>query len=69
MDRSQGHAQAQNLKDSGLKVFVCLKKTSKKIKNAINDGFKILEIQEAVKISDILIILIPDEDRSKRIIL
>ncbi|UNB92019.1 ketol-acid reductoisomerase [Candidatus Carsonella ruddii] len=60
---SQGHAQAQNLKDSGLKVFVCLKKTSKKIKNAINDGFKILEIQEAVKISDILIILIPDEDQ------
>ncbi|WP_432777842.1 ketol-acid reductoisomerase [Candidatus Carsonella ruddii] len=60
---SQGHAQAQNLKDSGLKTYVCLKNSSKKKEIAIRDGFEIIDIEKAVKISDIIVILIPDEDQ------
>lgn len=60
---SQGHAQAQNLKDSGLNVYICLKKTSKKIEIAKKNGFKVIDIEKAVNISDILVILIPDEDQ------
>ncbi|WGS66616.1 ketol-acid reductoisomerase [Candidatus Carsonella ruddii] len=60
---SQGHAQAKNLKDSGIKTFVCLKQTSKKIDIAIKDGFEVIGIEKAVSISDIIVILIPDEDQ------
>ncbi|AFP83798.1 ketol-acid reductoisomerase [Candidatus Carsonella ruddii CS isolate Thao2000] len=60
---SQGHAHAKNLKDSGININVCLKKTSKNIENAKNYGINVIEIEEAVKISDVLMILIPDEDQ------
>ncbi|AFP84172.1 ketol-acid reductoisomerase [Candidatus Carsonella ruddii HT isolate Thao2000] len=60
---SQGHAQAQNLKDSDLKVYICLKEGSKKINQAIKDGFEVIQIEKAVLISDIIVILIPDEDQ------
>ncbi|MGK2931102.1 MAG: ketol-acid reductoisomerase [Candidatus Carsonella ruddii] len=60
---SQGHAQSQNLKDSGLKVYICLKQNSKNVIKAKKDGFEVINIEKAVKISDILVILIPDEDQ------
>ncbi|MGP4128201.1 MAG: ketol-acid reductoisomerase [Candidatus Carsonella ruddii] len=60
---SQGHAQAKNLKDSGIKTFICLKQNSKKIDIAIKDGFEVIEIKKAILISDIIVILIPDEDQ------
>ncbi|AFP83992.1 ketol-acid reductoisomerase [Candidatus Carsonella ruddii] len=60
---SQGHAQAQNLKDSGIKTFVCLKENSKKINKAIEDGFEVINIDKTILISDIIVILIPDEDQ------
>lgn len=60
---SQGHAQAQNLKDSGIKTYICLKNNSKKIELAKKDGFEVINIEKAVSISDILVILIPDEDQ------
>ncbi|WP_198430548.1 ketol-acid reductoisomerase [Candidatus Carsonella ruddii] len=60
---SQGHAQAQNLKDSGIETYVCLKNNSKKIEKAKKDGFKVIDIKEALLKSDILVILIPDEDQ------
>ncbi|WMC19811.1 MAG: ketol-acid reductoisomerase [Candidatus Carsonella ruddii] len=60
---SQGHAQAKNLKDSGIKTFICLKPNSKNIDIATNDGFEVVGIEKAVSISDIIVILIPDEDQ------
>lgn len=62
---SQGHAQAQNLKDSGLKVIVGLKEGSKSIKTAEEDGFKVFTTAEAAQRADIVQILIPDEVQSK----
>lgn len=60
---SQGHAQAQNLKDSGLNVNICLKKNSKSYNKAKLAGFEIIDIENAVISSDIFSILIPDENQ------
>ncbi|AFP84352.1 ketol-acid reductoisomerase [Candidatus Carsonella ruddii] len=60
---SQGHAHALNLKDSNIETFICLKEESKSINKAKNAGFKILKIEDAVNVSDILVILIPDEEQ------
>lgn len=57
---SQGHGQAQNLKDSGLDVIVGLKKGSKSWKIAENDGFEVMTVAEASKAADIIQILIVD---------
>lgn len=61
---SQGHAQAQNLKDSGLNVIIGLKKNSKSIEIAKKDGFEVYDTPEAVKKGDIVQVLIPDEVQS-----
>ena len=54
---SQGHAHALNLKDSGVKdIVIGLRKDSSSIKKAENDGFKVLEVKDAVKDSDICMI-------------
>ena len=59
---SQGHAHAANLKDSGVKkVFVALKDTSLSIEKAKSAGFETISIQEAAKVSDILMLATPDE--------
>ena len=58
---SQGHAQAQNLKDSGLKVIIGLKEGSKSIKLAESDGFAVYPTPEAVKRAELIQVLIPDE--------
>ena len=58
---AQGHAHAQNLKDSGLDVVVGLRPASEKAKQAKADGLTILPIADAVKSADIIMILIPDE--------
>ncbi len=57
---SQGHAHALNLRDSGVDVVVGLYKGSKSWKKAENDGFEVFEVEEAVKKSDIVMLLIPD---------
>ena len=62
---SQGHAQALNLKDSGLNVIVGLKKGGNGWKKAEADGMKVLEVPDAVKSADIVHILVPDEIQSK----
>ncbi|MDS1030667.1 ketol-acid reductoisomerase [Bacillota bacterium LX-D] len=54
---SQGHAQAQNLRDSGLDVIVA----TKNIDDAEKDGFKVVSVNEATKEADIIQILLPDE--------
>lgn len=62
---SQGKAQAQNMKDSGLDVIIGLKKESDKWKAAQDYGFGVFETSEAVKQADIIHILIPDEKQPK----
>ncbi len=58
---SQGHAHAENLRDSGVEVIVGLSKDGKSWAKAENKGFKVLEVSEATKIADVIMILIPDE--------
>ncbi|MCL0062899.1 ketol-acid reductoisomerase [Peptococcaceae bacterium] len=58
---SQGHAQALNLKDSGLNVIIGLKKGSKSWKKAEDAGFEVLTVSEASAKADIIQVLLPDE--------
>ncbi len=58
---SQGHAQAQNLKDSGLTVIVGQRKGSANYDLAVSHGFDPLPIDEATKQGDLVNILLPDE--------
>ena len=58
---SQGHAHAQNLTDSGVKVVVGLRKDGGSWKKAVAAGLTVKEVPEAVKDADVIMILIPDE--------
>jgi len=58
---SQGHAHAQNLKDSGVNVTVALRKGGSSWAKAENAGHKVAEIADAVKSADVVMILLPDE--------
>ena len=58
---SQGHAQAQNLQDSGLKVIVGMRKDLPDWQIAEADGFKVVTTSEAAKAGDIIMLLVPDE--------
>ncbi len=58
---SQGHAQAQNLRDSGLKVLVADVKDSPNWKLAESHGFKPMSASEAAEKADIVQMLVPDE--------
>ncbi len=58
---SQGHAQAQNLRDSGVKVIIGQRKGSANYKLAVKHGFKPVSAAEAAKQADIIQILLPDE--------
>ncbi|MCW4020541.1 MAG: ketol-acid reductoisomerase [Candidatus Bathyarchaeota archaeon] len=57
---SQGHAQAQNMKDSGLDVIVGLRPSGRSWKRAEKDGFKVYAVSEAVKKTNVIFVLIPD---------
>jgi len=57
---SQGHAHAQNLRDSGIKVLVGIR-PGKSARQAEKDGFEVLSVSEAVKKAEVIQILIPDE--------
>ncbi|MEM2699150.1 MAG: ketol-acid reductoisomerase [Candidatus Bathyarchaeia archaeon] len=57
---SQGHAQAQNMRDSGLNVIIGLRPGGESWKRAIEDGFDVYPIAEAAKMGDIIFMLIPD---------
>ncbi|MGF7185003.1 ketol-acid reductoisomerase [Desulfitispora alkaliphila] len=58
---SQGHAQSQNLKESGVEVIVGLRKTSKSWKQAEEAGLTVKTVAEAAKEADMIQILLPDE--------
>lgn len=57
---SQGHAHAQNLRDSGIRVIVGLRKGSKSWGRVEGDGLTPAEIPEAVRNADLISFLIPD---------
>jgi ketol-acid reductoisomerase len=58
---SQGHAHAQNLRDSGVEVVVALKADSKSKPKAEEAGFKVLSVAEASAWADLIVILAPDQ--------
>jgi len=58
---SQGHAHAQNLRDSGVNVIVANRRESTNGKLAVEHGFDPLPVDEAVKRGDLVILCLPDE--------
>ncbi|MDR0521260.1 MAG: ketol-acid reductoisomerase [Planctomycetaceae bacterium] len=58
---SQGHAHAQNLRDSGCDVVVGQRKGSPNYDLAVKDKFAPVSIEEAVKQADIIVLTLPDE--------
>ncbi len=58
---SQGHAHAENLRDSWVDVIVWLRKWGSSWKKAENKWFDVFEVAEATKQADVVMILIPDE--------
>ena len=62
---SQGHAQAQNLRDSGHKVIVGLDPSRKSAQQARADGMVVAAPDEAAKRADWIHILTPDETQAE----
>jgi len=58
---SQGHAHAQNLNDSGVKVIVGLRRGGASWPKVEKAGLRVAEVGEAVKAADVVMILLPDE--------
>jgi ketol-acid reductoisomerase len=60
---SQGHAHANNLKDSGVKVTIGLRKGGASWDKAKKAGLKVEEVAKAVDGADVVMILVPDEQQ------
>jgi len=58
---SQGHAHAQNLRDSGVEVVIALKDGSKSTAKAQEDGFEVKNVADATAWADLVMILAPDQ--------
>jgi ketol-acid reductoisomerase len=58
---SQGHAHAQNLNDSGVKVTVGLRRSGASWGKVEKAGLRVAEVADAVKNADVVMILLPDE--------
>jgi len=58
---SQGHAHAQNLRDSGVEVAIALKEGSKSAPKAQEDGFEVKSVADATEWADLIMILAPDQ--------
>ena len=58
---SQGHAHAENLRDSGVEVIIGLHPNGKSWAKAEAKGFKVMSVSEATKVADVVMILTPDE--------
>ncbi len=58
---SQGHAHAQNLRDSGIKVVVAELAGTHNYDLAVKDGFKPISAAEATQLGDLIITVLPDE--------
>jgi len=57
---SQGHAQAQNMRDSGIDVVIGLRPEGGSWKRAEKDGFQVYTVSEAAEKADVIFMLIPD---------
>jgi len=62
---SQGHAHANNLKDSGVDVTVGLRPSSSSVAKAEAHGLKVSDVPSAVAAADVVMILTPDEFQSQ----
>ena len=62
---SQGHAHAQNLKDSGVDVVVGLREDSSSVQQAKDAGLEVLSVADAASRGDIVMILLPDEKQAE----
>ena len=58
---SQGHAHAQNLQESGVNVIVGLRSSSPSCAKAREAGLQVMEVSEAAKAADVVMMLVPDE--------
>ena len=58
---SQGHAHADNLKDSGCDVIVGLSENSRSWEKAEEAGHEVMFTQDAVRMADVIMVLVPDE--------
>jgi len=61
---SQGHAHANNLKESGVDVVVGLRPGSSSAQKAEGAGLKVASVADAVKSADVIMILAPDEHQA-----
>jgi len=62
---SQGHAHALNLKESGVKVTVGVRKDGASWDKAKKSGVKVADLAEAIKGADIVMVLMPDEHHAQ----
>ncbi|SFV75622.1 Ketol-acid reductoisomerase [hydrothermal vent metagenome] len=62
---SQGHAHAENLRDSGVDVCIGLREGGSSWAKAKAKGFEVLTVAEATKVSDFIMILLPDETQAE----
>jgi len=62
---SQGHAHANNLKDSGVEVVVGLRKDSSSVVKAKEAGIRVMSVEEASAWADVVMVLAPDEFQGK----
>ena len=62
---SQGHAHANNLKDSGVDVTVGLREGSASAAKAESAGLKVASVEDAVASADVVMVLAPDEHQAK----
>lgn len=57
---NQGRSQAQNLRDSGLDVRIGVRRDATR-ERAAEDGFRVLDVAEAVAEAEVVLMLVPDE--------
>jgi ketol-acid reductoisomerase len=62
---SQGHAHAENLRDSGVEVCIGLRKNGSSWAKAAAKGFEVLTVAEASAKADVVMILLPDENQAE----
>ena len=60
---SQGHAHAQNLRDSGARVIVGLRPDGASWKRAVADGLEVRPVAEAATAADVIMMLVPDPEQ------
>lgn len=61
----QGQAQASNIRDSGLKVIVGLRKDGRSWNVAVSEGHKVMEVADAAREADIVHVLVPDMEQAR----